>query len=229
MLLESKGFDFIDLDVFGCPNFLLDSSIKRISRGGILAITATDTSALAGTYPKTCLRKYWAVPLRNELMHEIGLRILIRKVQLIGAQYNKALIPIFAYSKEHYMRIFLKCKKSKEQVNKLIKEHGMFQNAGPIWKGQLWDKNLVSKMSKNNIVKENNQFLSIIKEESKINTIGFYDLHKLAKNYKINIQKKEELLKKIKDKGYKASKTHFSPIGIKSDISLEVLLDLLRT
>ena len=57
-LLNSAGFDYIDIDPFGSPNFLLDSSCRRISRSGILAVTATDTSALCGTFPKACLRKY---------------------------------------------------------------------------------------------------------------------------------------------------------------------------
>ena len=57
-LLNSMGFDYIDIDPFGTPNMFLDSAVKRISRNGIIAITATDTSALCGTYPKACLRKY---------------------------------------------------------------------------------------------------------------------------------------------------------------------------
>jgi len=226
-LLNSQGFDYIDIDPFGTPNPYLDSAIKRLSRQGILALTATDTSSLSGTYLKACLRKYWAIPLRNELMHAIGLRILIRKIQLIGAQYNKALIPIFSYFKDHYIRIFLICKKSKEETDKVLKQHGMFENSGPIWKGQLWDKKLVNKMIKNNKIEENKKFLSIIKEESKINTIGFYDLHKIAKRYKVNIPRKDELIKKLKKLGYKASETHFSGVSIKSNIGLEKLLKMI--
>lgn len=99
-LLESHGFDYIDIDPFGSPNFLLDSAVKRLSRGGILAVTATDAGGLAGSFPKACLRKYWAKSVRNSTMHENGLRILIRKVQLIGAEHDKALIPIFSYFKD---------------------------------------------------------------------------------------------------------------------------------
>jgi len=229
MILESKGFDFMDLDVFGCPNFMLDSSINRLSRQGILAVTATDTSALAGTYPKACLRKYWAVPLRNELMHEIGLRILIRKIQLIAAQYSKALTPVFSYSRDHYMRVFLSCEKSKEKTDNLLRHHGFFEDAGPLWKGPLWDRNLVTKMLRNNKKAENDKFLSVIKEESSIDTIGFYDLHKLAKRYKVEIPKKEELIKRLKKKGYKASDTHFSGKAIKSDVGLEKLLKIIQS
>ncbi|MBL7054237.1 tRNA (guanine(10)-N(2))-dimethyltransferase [Candidatus Woesearchaeota archaeon] len=233
-LLNSKGFDYIDVDPFGSPNFMLDSAIRRISREGILAVTATDTAALTGTYPKVCRRKYWAEPLRNELMHEIGLRILIRKCQLIGAQYEKALIPIFSYFKNHYFRIFFKCVKGKKDADKVIEQHGFFEKAGPLWAGKLWDKKLVDciykLLLKNKIYdQELIKFLKIIKDESKINTVGFYDVHKLVKKHKIKkIPKKEKLIKRIKRGGFKVSETHFSGTGLRSDIPLGKLLRFVK-
>lgn len=228
-LLNSTGFDYIDIDPFGTPNQFLGCAIKRLNRDGILAVTATDTSALCGTYPKACLRKYWAIPLRNELMHELGLRILIRKVQLVAAQYDKALIPIFSYSKDHYMRIFLKSEKAKSKVDEVLKQHEHYENAGPIWVGNLWDEQLVKSMVKNNTIEGNEKFLKIIKGESVINTIGFYDIHKIVKRNKIkNIPRKLELIKRIKQLGYKAGETHFNPEAIRSDIPLKKLLGLFK-
>jgi tRNA (guanine26-N2/guanine27-N2)-dimethyltransferase len=227
-LLNSTGFDYIDIDPFGTPNPYLDTAVRRIAREGILAITATDTAALAGTYPKACLRKYWAIPLRNELMHEIGLRILIRRAQLIGAQYDKALMPIFSYSKEHYMRVFFRCKKGKEGVDEILKLHEHFESAGPIWKGNLWDVRLVEKMAKLNQIKENEKFLKVIKEESKIDTIGFYDLHKIAKRHKVGIPRKEGLIAILRKKGYKAAETHFSGRGVRSDVGLKELIKIIQ-
>ncbi len=225
MILESNGFDFIDLDVFGSPNFMLDSSIKKLSRNGILAVTATDTSALAGTYPKACKRKYFATPLKNELKHEIGLRILIRKVQLIGAQYEKALIPIFSYSKEHYMRVFFRCEKGKKKVDEILKKHDFYEKAGPLWLGQLWDKKLAERMYKNNKI----DFLKTIKDEAKIDTVGFYDIHKLCKRYKIKqIPNYEDLIKKIKKAGYKVNRTHFEPKGLRCNMSFPKLIRILK-
>lgn len=235
MLLKLKGFDFIDLDVFGSPNFILDSAIKRLARDGILAVTATDTACLCGTAPKACLRKYWAMPKRDSMMHETGLRILIRKIQLIGAQYEKALTSIFSFSKDHYFRIFFQNKKGKKQVDEIVKKHGMFNNAGPLWQGQLFDKilikNILKDIKKNkylNSDKELVKFLKIIEQESKIDTIGFFDIHKLCKKYKLKIPKKQLLIKKIKKKGYKASETHFNPNGIKSGIPLSKLLKIIK-
>ena len=245
-LLKSTGFDYIDIDPFGSPNFLLDSAVKRVSREGILSVTATDTAALTGTYTNVCRRKYWAEPLRNELMHEIGLRILIRKIQLVGSQYEKALIPIFSYFKDHYFRVFFRCVKGKKDVDKGIGQHGFFDNAGPLWLGKLWDNKLVNKMyqsikkgplSKNVNKKNQNvvydkgliKFIKRVKDEAKINTVGFYDVHKLVKRNKIKkIPKKEETIKKIKKKGYKVSETHFSDKSLRSDIQLKDLIKLLR-
>ena len=50
LLRSSTGFDYIDLDPFGSPNPFLDATARRLSRNGILAVTATDTGALAGAF-----------------------------------------------------------------------------------------------------------------------------------------------------------------------------------
>ena len=66
--LESAGFDYIEIDPFGSPTDFLESSIVRLSRRGILAVTATDTAPLCGTYPNTCKRKYsYWLPLQDAL------------------------------------------------------------------------------------------------------------------------------------------------------------------
>lgn len=123
LFLESKGFDYIDVDPFGSPNPFLNNAIVRLAREGILAVTATDTSNLAGAFPDACKRNYWAVPLKNYLMHEVGLRILIRKVQLIASQFDKALIPILSYCKDHYYRVFFICEKGRQKADEVIKQH----------------------------------------------------------------------------------------------------------
>lgn len=259
-ILNSKGFDYIDIDPFGSPNFLLDSAVKRLARDGILAVTATDTGVLCGSYKNACLRKYSGKPLRNEFCHETGLRILIFKIQIIAAQYDKALIPIFSYSKNHYFRVFFICVKGKKKVDELMKNIGyiihcsscLFRKttkdifnlkkcpvcgskldyAGPLWLGQLWDKKLVTKMCKNINALENKELvklLEIIKKESKINLVGFYDVTKVVKHNKLkNVPKKDLLINEIKKAGFKAAETHIRPNSIRSNIELKKLLKLIR-
>lgn len=181
LLLQSSGFDFIDIDPFGSPNPFLDSAIKKLSRDGILAVTATDTAALSGSTVNAGIRKYGAVPSNNSLMHETGVRILARKVQLIGAQYDKALVPIFSYAKDHYYRIFFRNDKGKKKVDGLLKGHkyvlvcdecldfkvsekncGICGNCndeemgfiGPMFVGGLFDSGLIKKMKNSVDVKD---------------------------------------------------------------------------
>jgi len=214
----STGFNYIDIDPFGSPNFLLDIAVKRLSRGGILAVTATDTSALSGTYPKACMRKYWAKPLRNELMHEIGVRILARKVQLIAAQYEKALVPVFSHSSLHYMRVYFKCTKGKKHVDEVLKQHGLFKDVGPMWLGQLWDKDLVARMSLGS--------LSVIKDECQLDVVGFYDIHRTCKRLKISVPKMSVVVAAIEKAGYKVSATHFNEYGVRTDMPEDEFLRL---
>ncbi len=247
-LQEQIGFDYIDIDPFGSPNPFLASAVARISREGIIAVTATDTAALTGTYPKVTQRKYWAVPLRNYLMHEIGLRILIRKVQLQGIQFEKALIPILSYSKDHYYRVYFRNEKGKERCDEIVKQqqYFLFCNqclnynnsrynrekcscgadfvfAGPLWIGKLFDSELLEKMAKENIFPEEQKFLELLKEESKMDRLGFVDLHEIARIRKVNPPKMEIALKKLK-----GVRTHFLMTGIKTEKKIMEIIKLIK-
>ncbi len=245
-LLHCEGFDYIDIDPFGSPNPFLAAALNRISRNGILAITATDTAALSGTYPKVTKRKYWAQSLKNYLMHETGLRILIRRIQQQGIQFDKVLIPILSYHKEHYFRIYFRMIKSKEKCDELVQQHRYFlwcskclnyttsifnkekcscKNdflfVGPLWIGDLIDQKLVQTMVKNNPFPEEEKFLKTLAQEE--NVVGFYDLHQISKVHKTNVLPLEDFLPKVK-----GTRTHFSPMGFKTKEKIDVILKYLK-
>ncbi|MBT5023427.1 hypothetical protein HOK51_07365 [Candidatus Woesearchaeota archaeon] len=229
-LLSECGFDYIDIDPFGSPNPFLDGAIKRISRGGVLAVTATDTSALCGTYPKVCRRKYWAEPCHDFRMHEFGLRILIRKVQLIGVQFEKAMIPVFSYSRDHYMRVFFLCFKGKKKCDDVLKAHSIVDGYGPLWTGAIFDSELVDKMFEKNLKSEliDTDFMNMILKESKINLIGFYDIWKSCSKLKITCPKFEKIFDAVSSLGFKLCRTHFSECGLKTNMPEEQFLDILK-
>jgi len=251
-LLSSKGFDYIDIDPFGTPNPFLEAAVLRIARNGILAVTATDTGCLCGTYPSACKRKYFARPLRNEFMHETGLRILIAKVQLIGAQYDKALVPIFSYSKDHYFRVFFRCTKGRQKADAVMGKMGyilhchrclsritsnpafiessmcdcgnLYDHAGPLWLGRLWDTALIKRMCKNSKDPLSVRLLDTIREESEIVTAGYYNIHTIVKKHKVKMPKTDELIMRVKKKGFSCSRTHFDDVGIRSDADINDLV-----
>jgi tRNA (guanine26-N2/guanine27-N2)-dimethyltransferase len=241
-LLNQDGFDYIDIDPFGTPNPFIGAAMARISRDGILAVTATDTAALTGTYQKVTKRKYWGSSIKNWMMHETGLRILIRKIQLQGVQFDKALVPVLAYHKDHYFRIYFRVMKGKERCDAVLKKHqyllfnsktldfknstfnkeeGFNQFAGPLWTGRLWDATLVKRMASTNVLPEEQKFLDILNQEK--DTVGFFDIHALAKKHKFKPSRMDGLLDELD-----GSRTHFSLNGIKTDKKLKDVISLLK-
>jgi len=235
-------FDYIDLDPFGTPNPFLSSAVNKIKHQGILAVTATDTAALTGTYPQATKRKYWSTSLKNHLMHELGLRILIRKIQLQGIQFDKALFPVLSYHKDHYFRVYFRSERGKKKCDELISQQqyllycpkctnyqpskyncgqcscgSNFVFAGPLWIGKLFDKKLLAKMCKSNPFLEEQKFLNLLAQEADI--LGFYDLHVLAKKNKQDPPRMEMILNKLK-----ATRTHFSTSGIKTQAGIDSVL-----
>ncbi len=239
LILTEKGFDYIEIDPFGTPNPFLSAAINKITRGGILAITATDTAALTGTYPRVTKRKYWAKALKNYHMHETGLRILIRKIQLLGVQFDKALTPILSYHKDHYVRIYFESSKGKEKCDAIIQNHQYFlwcktclthktspsntqsccqkemEYAGPLYTGLIQNEDLLTTITEQNKFPEELPFLTRLHNEAN-HAPGFYDVHELARILKIDPPRLEPLLKATR-----AVRTHFSDTGIKTKLSLE--------
>ena len=111
-LRKNRGrFDVVDIDPFGTPSFFIDSVAASIKRNSLLCVTATDTSALCGTYKAPCIRKYNAKPYKSEYCHENGIRILAGFIALTFAKYKKYIEIKLSHSTEHYMRIYMIIKK----------------------------------------------------------------------------------------------------------------------
>ncbi len=255
-LLQNKQFSYVDIDPFGYPGNFLDVAVKRTMHNGILAVTATDTSALAGSAVAACRRKYLATPLKNAFMHETGIRILTRLAQLIGAVNEKALIPVFCYYKNHYIRAFFLCKASSSKCDELVRMHkelvycsgcgekkisgseinlrcgncGMkMLKAGPLWAGNLFDKKLIAKIAeaaaKNSYVDEKTKtLLKVIGEEAANegkcgeSSVGFYAIEDICEKHRIGQQPKTaEVIKRLRQKGYAASRTHCTTTGVKTN------------
>jgi tRNA (guanine26-N2/guanine27-N2)-dimethyltransferase len=123
-ILIKNRFDYIDIDPFGSPIKYLDSATRVLKNNGILAVTATDTAALFGTHPKTCIRRYDAQPCRTKFSHELGIRILIGAVVRIGAHHNIGLRPILVHATDHYYRLYLRNEQGRKNADTALNEIG---------------------------------------------------------------------------------------------------------
>jgi len=156
-LLSTERFDYIDIDPFGTPVGFLPAAVRAVRHGGLLGVTATDTGPLCGTNPTTCWRRYGAVSLRSEHMHETAARILAGSCVRLGAQVDVALRPVLTQSDDHYIRLYLRAERSTPRTNRALGELGYLgpgrrtlpmdegapaagRVAGPLWLGALWDE-----------------------------------------------------------------------------------------
>lgn len=231
IFLRTNGFfDYIDIDPYGSSIYFIESAIYSLIEGGILAVTNTDTAALCGSYPKVCLRRYGSLPIESEMMHEFATRILIRKIQEIGCMYDRALIPVLAYTKDHYVRVYFRLEKGKKACDALLEKHKTFtqdelkilhetpSGYGPVWTGPLAEKKFLDLLPSNKF----NETL-----QKQLDVFMGYDLHELCGLLKIDIPRIDVLIEKIRKKGYLCTRTIFSQTAIKTTMPEKELIALL--
>jgi tRNA (guanine26-N2/guanine27-N2)-dimethyltransferase len=119
-----KRFDVIDIDPFGSPVPFLDSAIRAIKDGGLLALTATDMAPLCGVHPKACIRKYGGKPLRTEYCHELAVRLLIGCLAITAAKYEMGIKVLFSHSTNHYIRVYATVKHGAIKADESLKQMG---------------------------------------------------------------------------------------------------------
>lgn len=246
--ITKEFYNFIEIDPFGSPVPFLDSAIQRIKHEGILSITATDTAALCGTYPKKTLRKYGIKVEKILCYEEIGVRNLIAYCIREGAKYDKVLTPIVSISQDHFYKIFFKINESRTKSLEEVKDlkyykwdkktqeikFSDFEKEGFYGKTYikgLNDKKFIEKMIKSiTLIKDNKKILKlldkIVKEE---NLFGHYNIHKLEKEFNFSSEIKfDTLIEKLIDKGFLASRPHNNRLCIKTDAKANDIITIMK-
>ena len=250
--LFSNFFDLIDLDPFGTPAPFFEAAVHSVKNRGMLGITATDATALCGVKPKVCLRNYGAVSLRTEYCHEIAIRILLGAVARAATKFEKAIKPLLVLNDQHYFRLQIKVEHGAEKANKCLENIGFvyhcpkcgarkvergfiaksekcscgahFKIAGPLWIGKLFDKKFCKKvLGEDRGNKKLEKLLNLMIEEANAPAL-YYNVHKTFKG--ASIPKIEHIIKKLKEKGFKATRTHFNPLGIKTNAPINKIREI---
>ena len=255
--------DVIDIDPFGTPSPFLDSAAYAARRDSLLCVTATDTSALCGTYKEPCIRKYNSKPYKSEYCHETGVRILTAFTALTLSKYAKYIEVKMSHSSEHYMRLYLEVKKGSTKTDEALKNIGYISHcksclyrktseniatsldeacpicgeklihAGPVWLGSINEGEFIKEMiseaenKKINTKKETLKLLNACLGEANA-PATFYDVHRICKKLKISAPKFDSIIEAMKNESFKAIKTHFNPLGIKSDGSIEDIENVIK-
>ena len=119
-----KRFDCVDIDPFGSPVHFLDSAVRALRDGGLLAVTATDMAPLCGVHPRACIRKYGGKPLRAEYCHELAVRLVAGGLATTAAKCDMGISVIFAHQAEHYTRVYATIKHGARHADESLKNMG---------------------------------------------------------------------------------------------------------
>ncbi len=260
LLLRSvRGcFNFIDVDPFGAPVRFVHNAVAALPSRGFLGVTATDTAPLCGVYPKACLRKYSALPLRGELCKEVGLRILLGFIARECARFGRGMRVLIAHATDHYFRALVEVRSGRRRADDSLEQMGYLLTcrrcgerryergfappsgacgcggemspAGVLWLGGIASQEFAERMvelagylSDPRVTK----MLSVIAEEAGVEVPFFYDLHQVGRRRGTGaLRKVEEVVEGLRERGYRASRTHITPTGVRTDAPREVVEEL---
>jgi tRNA (guanine26-N2/guanine27-N2)-dimethyltransferase len=245
----SNSYDFVEIDPFGTPVPFLSNAVysMRKKKGGYLSFTATDVAVLCGENARACRKKYGSKNLRNEFTHEVGARILLKTAAEFCAQWDFGMTPLYTLSHRHYIKVLIRLDRSAELASDTVqqtghvsycyhcghRETGKFpvrvcanckrdaDYGGPLWLGELHDKEFLAKMSEIN--SERNyadkeaiaDFLALLQGECGM-PMFYYNIHEMCARLGGSAPKTSALIKKLAEMGYPAVRTHFSAKGIKT-------------
>ena len=96
----NNKFHVIDLDPYGTVTPFVDAAIQNIEEDGLVLVTCTDLSVLAGNgYPEKCFALYGGVNMvSHESTHESALRLVLNLLKQSAAKYKKTVEPLLSLS-----------------------------------------------------------------------------------------------------------------------------------
>lgn len=157
--LSERRYDLVDIDPFGSPSPFLDAAVRATRHDGFVCLTATDTAALCGTYPRVCRRRYaaWHGLHGTPWRAEAGLRILAASAVHAAGRLDREARPVWSVFGGHWMRVVLRVRDGRGLADRALREVGhaavedaarpVFTRApperqrwaGPLWTGPLHD------------------------------------------------------------------------------------------
>jgi len=118
--------DFLEIDPFGTPSPYLADSMRFFNpkKMAYLSVTATDVAVLCGGKTAACMKNYQAKPLNCSFTHEIGLRIMLRRIVDVAAEFNLGTLPLVSFSDQHYLKTIIRLTRSAELAYESQKKQG---------------------------------------------------------------------------------------------------------
>jgi tRNA (guanine26-N2/guanine27-N2)-dimethyltransferase len=196
--------------------------------GKILGISATDTATLGGRNRRIERRYLANVKSTAPLVHEIGVRVLLGYVARMAARYDRGIEPIISIWRGHFYRIYVRVLRGAGKAKRSLEKVSTSQYGGPMWMGELHDfdflksANIPEWLPTKELMKK---YLEIWRHER---GFLFYHLPSISRELHVSTPSPLKIIDELQSMGYEASRTQFSPQGVRSSAPLQVIEDLAK-
>ena len=245
--LIDERFDMIDLDAFGSPSEFSHHAISALKLGGILYLTSTDGFTLCGLKQGAALRNYGVHTLSARFCHELGGRVVMTQFMKVAGNFGFHMEPLVFIYDGYSWRIAMRLEKGVEgkfgdfgyvlynpstgeyrllRDNTIPSTDGGWKLSGPVYLGPIHDREFVETMYEfSEDYSMARRILKKIMEE--IDYPLYYDYTQICDIIGVSTPSRKKIVRELRRRGYSASETHISPVGIKTDAPMEVLRDVL--
>ncbi len=211
-LMAENRYDYVDIDPFGSPVPFIDIALRS---GRILGISATDTATLSGRNARI-KRRYLADIQGLRGNHEIGVRVLLGYIGRMAARFDLGIAPIFSFWRKHAYRVYVRVKRGVGNAKKTMNNIRNTPLGGPLWVGDLHDFEFLKNAKVPDIPtrKEFEKMLSLWKNEK---FFLYYSIPEICSELHKSQPQIKEIIEKLREIGYEAYRTHFSPQGVRTN------------
>ncbi len=252
--LAARRYDVVDVDPYGSPMPFLDAAVRATRHDGLACLTATDTGALAGTYPRACRRRYDA----HHGLHaqawrsEVGLRILGGSLVKAAARFDRVATPVLSVCHGHWMRVVARVEDGRRDADAALRRLGNLAPdpdtgmgkftptgqapdgpwAGPLWTGPLHDALFVDGLRAAAAgrelarTREVQAILPILRGEA--DAPATWLVPDLLQARLGQPPRRDNLVAALAAAGFKAARTHLDPQGVRTDADLAALRSVWR-
>lgn len=245
-------YDLIDVDSFGSPMPTLSTALWAIKIGGLLYLTSTDGRATSGRAPTRALQSYGAYTRSHPAVHEQGLRLLLGTVMQQAAAKGLCAEPVFSLYSGEVNRVMVKISRQPwdaKDYGFLAYCHrcGQFQTvvwkqlgrvtcdcqsdaapavSGPMWLGALHSVRWLSEMCE--LAGDHAPVSSVLERmRAEVDLPPyFYLVAEIGRRAKCDIPPSERLIERLRQRGFRASRTHIEAQAIKTDAPMRVCTEI---
>jgi len=225
-LMNEEKYDYVDIDPFGTPVPFIDSALLS---GKIIGITATDTATLGGRN-RRIVRRYLAdVKTPPHFVHEIGIRVLIGYIGRMATRFDLGIEPIISIWHGHFFRVYVRVKRGVSKANATLDNIKNTEFGGPMWIGELHDSSFLKNAKIPQWLPTKRTLENYIDLWKNEKFFLFYHIPSIASELKVSTPSPKKIMKILKELGYEAYPTQFSPQGVRTNATEDVLRDVIKS